>query len=169
MLNLKQIVDGEVRKRWSRVVRSAINPEAGGFTFNQFVAKYIESTGDAMSCKICGPGQFFLKYNLRKHLKRSHATTPSFFCELCPEGFNKPSDRTAHMEAVHKDDFKCVHCNIQFYMSTSYVEHMKETHRVTVTLTAAKQRSEIDVPMERLRFLAEKICEDTSLVSRLLS
>lgn len=98
-------------------------------------------------------------------MKRCHATTQPFFCELCPEGFQKPDDRTQHMATVHENDFKCIHCNEQFYISTDYVEHMKEVHRVTITMEAAKKRSEIDVPLERLRFVAEKLSEDTSIVS----
>lgn len=39
---------------------------------------------------------------------------------------------------------------------------MKDTHRVTITLQAGKKRSEIDVPLERLRFVAEKLREDSS-------
>lgn len=100
------------------------------------------------------------KFSLKKHLKRSHATSKPFYCELCPEGFQKPDDRMQHMAQEHEKDFKCVHCNLQFYLSSDYVEHMSSTHKVKITLEQAKKKSDVDVPMERLRFIPEKLNED---------
>lgn len=103
------------------------------------------------------------KFSLKKHMKRSHATSKPFNCELCSEGFLKTDDRTQHMAQEHKDDFKCVHCSLQFYLSSDFVDHMWVTHKVKMTLATNKAKSDVDVPMERLRFLPEKFNEDLAV------
>lgn len=153
--DLHQTTYGEFGRRGGRPLKSElpINPEAGGFTFKDFLSQFVETNGDCFVCRICDLQ--LSKLSIKKHLKRSHATSKPFYCELCPEGFHKPDDRTQHMAEEHKDDFKCVHCSIQFYLSNDFVEHMLKTHKVSVTLNELKKKSDVDVPIERLRFLPE--------------
>lgn len=40
-------------------------------------------------------------------------------------------------------------------MSTSYAEHMLIIHNETVSIEPLKKQSEIDVPIERLRFTSD--------------
>lgn len=136
-------------KRTSRVK----NPESGGLTFDEFQELYIGEFGDRYNCKVC---DFKLtKFNIKKHVKRCHCTCKPYFCELCPEGFKKIDDRTKHMAEKHPSDFKCGDCDIQFYTSTNYVEHVSMFHQKIVQLKPLKPKAEIDVPIERLRFVAE--------------
>lgn len=102
------------------------------------------------------------KFSVKKHLKRYHATSKAFFCELCSEGFQRPDLRTHHMEVVHHDSFRCFHCNLQFYMSSSYVEHMQDKHGLVIRVLTSKNKSEVDVPLDRLRFLPQKLDNDVS-------
>lgn len=102
------------------------------------------------------------KFSVKKHLKRHHATSKAFYCELCPEGFQRPDLRVYHMDAVHHDSFRCFHCNFQFYMSSSYVEHMQTQHGLLIRVLTSKNKSEVDVPLDRLRFLPQKLDNDVS-------
>jgi hypothetical protein len=103
------------------------------------------------------------KFSVKKHLKRCHATSKPFYCELCKEGFQRPDTRMQHMAAVHKDNFRCFQCNIQFYMSYSYVEHMQQSHSMSIRVISGKKKTEVDVPIERLRFVPETLDNDVSL------
>lgn len=69
----------------------------------------------------------------------------------------------AHMAQEHENDFKCIHCNVQFYLSSDYVDHMLSTHKVKISLTALKKKSDVDVPMERLRFVPEMLNDDPTV------
>jgi hypothetical protein len=104
-------------------------------------------------CKICK--LTMSKFAIKKHAKKCHATSKPFNCELCSEEFQKPEYRITHMSLIHKDDFKCSNCNIQFYMSHNYIEHMLNFHDTHIDITPQKEKSEIDVPIERLRFVSE--------------
>lgn len=136
------------------------NPDGGGVTFREFKNLHMETVGDDLKCKICDT--LSSNYTIKRHLRRCHATSQSYFCEVCNEGFHKIDNRMKHMEKAHPDHFKCVHCKVQFYYSQDYVEHMQVTHKVKVELPATKKKSDIDISMGRLRFLPEQLGVDVS-------
>lgn len=138
-----------------------LNPGGGGLTFKEFKDQYVEAVGDDLKCMICET--LFSRYTIKRHLRRCHATSHSFFCELCDDGFQKQDKRMKHMETNHPSDFKCIHCNVQFYYSLDYAEHMQNTHKVKLQLSAAKKKDEVDVAIERLRFVPEQLGTDVSL------
>lgn len=102
------------------------------------------------------------KFSVKKHLKRYHATSKAFYCELCPEGFQRPDARLHHMNMTHHDSFRCFNCNVQFYISSNYVEHMQQAHNMLIRVLTSKKKSEVDVPLDRLRFLPERLDNDVS-------
>lgn len=136
-----------------------MDPKKSGMTFNEFSQNFIKDSGVSIVCKVCNVS--LSKFTLKKHVRLFHATTKSFFCELCSEGFRKAEERTQHMAASHPGHFKCSSCKVQFYISSSFVEHMQIIHNESVSLQPLKKLNEIDVPIERLRFTKE-ITEDTS-------
>lgn len=103
------------------------------------------------------------KFSVKKHLKRYHATSKAFYCEICPEGFQRPDVRVHHMDTMHHDSFRCFQCNVQFYSSTSYVEHMQVQHNMLIRVLTCKNKSEVDVPLDRLRFLPQRMDNDVSM------
>jgi hypothetical protein len=122
-------------------------------TFEEFKDLYIEEFGERYNCKIC---DFKMtKFHIKKHMKRCHCTCKPYFCELCSEGFKKVEDRTKHLAEKHPNQFKCEECNIQFYMSLNYVDHIQFFHKQSIYLKTLKPRAEIDIPIERLRFVPE--------------
>lgn len=95
-------------------------------------------------------------------MKRFHATSKAFYCELCPEGFQRPDARVQHMDTMHHDSFRCFQCNLQFYLSSGYVEHMQQQHNMQIRVLTSKKKCEVDVPLDRLRFLPQKLDNDVS-------
>jgi hypothetical protein len=161
--------EGDTPKRGARMNKQTnqlqpINPEAGGLTYDEFNNQYIRSIGDNFKCIICRVSMS--KFSVKKHLKRYHATSKAFYCEICPEGFHRQDLRVSHMETLHHDSFRCFQCNVQFYMSSTYVEHMQTLHNLMIRVTSSKSKSEIDVPLNRLRFLPQKM-NDVSIVNEL--
>lgn len=155
--------DGEERRKGGRpsmALQDPINPEAGGLTFQEFQAQYFETDGDDLTCTICKTSM--TKFSVKKHLKRYHATSKPYYCELCSEGFQRPDTRLQHMATEHTDNFKCFQCNIQFYISSNYAAHMQSTHNMIIRVLSGKNKSEVDVPIERLRFVPEKLDNDVS-------
>ena len=106
-------------------------------------------------CVVCN--ESLTKFALKKHSKRFHATTKPFYCELCDEGFYRLDERLTHMRDSHHGSFTCFPCNVQFYWSENYVEHMQNTHNASISVSTDKQLTEIDVPIQRLRFVAQRI------------
>lgn len=95
-------------------------------------------------------------------MKRSHATSKPFYCELCNEGFQRADTRMQHMASAHTDNFRCFKCKIQFYMSASYAEHMQQNHNLSIRVITKKLKTDIDVPIERLRFVPDQLDNDVS-------
>jgi hypothetical protein len=56
------------------------------------------------------------------------------------------------MASSHPDDYKCDECNMQFYYSGLYREHMFETHRKRIHVIEQKTRDEVDVPLDKMTF-----------------
>lgn len=150
--------------RPSTVDTNAINPDGGGLTYKEFTKQYMTAKNglltDTMTCNVCNMDMS--KFSVKRHLKLRHATSKPYNCELCTEGFQRADVRVQHMETQHKDNFRCFHCNIQFYMSSCYVEHMNETHKMTIRVLSGKKASDVDVPIERLRFLPKILYNDVS-------
>lgn len=143
-------------------------PEAEGLTFKEFQDLYVEFNGERYNCKVC---DFKMtKFNIKKHVKRCHSTCKPYYCELCPEGFKKTDERTKHMADEHPDDFKCLECKVQFYTSYNYADHMMfYHHKQEVRVVNLKSRTDIDVPMERLRFSAEIFEREVNMTQPLSS
>jgi len=137
-----------------------INPDGRGMTFKKFTANYIEKMGDWMKCKVCNIKM--TKFSVKKHLKRSHATSMPFYCEFCPEGFQRPDYRTEHMKSLHPDQLNCSTCDMQFHHTSNYCDHMLLSHNVSTNLEAHKDKREVDVPLEKLRFVPERVDNDVS-------
>lgn len=67
-----------------------------------------------------------------------------------------------HMATVHSDNLRCFQCDIQFYISTNYADHMHQVHNMSIRVLAAKSKCDVDVPIERLRFIPKKLDNDVS-------
>lgn len=102
-------------------------------------------------CKACN--QTFSKLSIKKHIKKDHATSKPYNCQLCDKGFYRVDDRVNHMKKFHTDSFKCLICDIQFYSSIIYINHMSTEHNMNVNIASNKTAEEIDIPFDRLRFL----------------
>lgn len=129
-----------------------INPEAGGLPYRDFCTKYIREEGDSMRCIPCKEN--FSKLSIKKHLKKYHATSRPYNCELCEENFFRMNERMSHMKLKHKNSLRCLTCDTQFYMSLDYLQHMKTQHGQNVKALTNKGKTDVDVPIERLRFVA---------------
>jgi uncharacterized short protein YbdD (DUF466 family) len=119
-------------------------------------------------CRVCN--ETLSKFALKKHSKRYHATSKPYNCELCSFGCHRLDERLSHMNENHPDSLKCTVCNIQFYSSDNYVDHMRSSHNKQVAMRAAKSRTEIDVPLQRLRFVPRRVEESstrTEIVSQI--
>lgn len=147
---MRNFPTNKARKQITDHKEDPIDPQSDGLTFDEFNRKYIKDSGTSLTCTVCKTT--LNKFSLKKHIKRFHATTKSFFCELCSEGFLNVEERLQHMATAHSAHFKCFPCKIQYYMSSSYVEHMQIMHNESVAVQSLKKSSEIDVPIERLRF-----------------
>lgn len=128
-----------------------ICPEAGGSTYKDFCNEYIRDEGDCILCIPCNVR--FSKLSIKKHLKKCHATSRPYNCELCEENFFRMNERMAHMRSKHKNSLRCSTCDTQFYMSLDYVQHMKSQHDQNVKPFTNKGKTDVDVPIERLRFV----------------
>lgn len=62
------------------------------------------------------------------------------------------------------DNLRCFHCDLQFYLSSNYADHMQNTHKMVIRVVASKPKCEVDVPIERLRFVAEKLDSEGSQI-----
>lgn len=131
-----------------------IDPDAGGLTFIEYCNRYVRDESGGMRCVVCK--LFMTKAGLKKHLKRFHATSRSFYCEVCNESFNRMDERSTHMEASHPNSLKCFICKVQFYYSADYGAHMNDTHNQEIKIFSQKEKSDLNVPLERLRFLPKK-------------
>lgn len=140
-------------RKLSVLISDPIRPEAGGLVFLDFLRSYIKESGTDLTCTVCDTRM--TKFSVKKHLKSFHATSKPFNCELCSGSFQKQDERMKHMAKIHPNDLKCFQCNEQFYISEKYVEHMQVNHRETISVKSSKKRSDIDVPIERLRFVPE--------------
>jgi hypothetical protein len=132
---------------------SPINPKAGGLTYRDFCNEYIREEGNLMRCLPCN--KTFSKLSIKKHLKKLHATSRPYNCELCENNFFRMDERLAHMKVMHKNSLNCSLCDTQFYMSILYIEHMKSRHGKNVKALSDKGKTDVDVPIERLRFIAD--------------
>lgn len=146
---------GKKRGRRLSICAEPVDPKAEGITFTQFRAKYIQEKNMSMRCQPCN--EPVTKFSIKKHLRRFHATTPSYYCELCDEGFQRLDERLIHVESVHPNAFKCNVCGEKFLASTNYIEHMTNEHNMQANYSPLKDKSEIDVPIERLRFVPQKL------------
>lgn len=146
-----------IKKRRASIdfTNSPINPKGGGLTFMEFKSAYIEEFSDVFKCKICNLN--FSKMSLKKHLKKFHATSHPYNCELCNESFTRFDARTFHMKYMHPDKYNCSTCNRQFYISSEFMDHMKTIHNIFINISTTKTKYDVDVPLERLRFLPRKI------------
>lgn len=133
---------------------SPINPLAGGLTFRDFCTEHIREEGNFMRCLPCN--EKLSKLSLKKHLKKYHATSQPYYCELCDKSFSRIDERMSHMKEAHPNSNVCLACDKQFYMSFFYMEHMRDVHNQIVKPTIIKGKTDIDVPIERLRFIAKK-------------
>lgn len=142
------------KRRHSVCDERPINPSAGGMTFIEFRNTFIREENESFVCVPCN--EQLSKLNLKKHLKKYHATSRPYNCEICSSSFHRINERIAHMHMAHPDALKCTICNKQFHLSTIYMDHMKAIHNKNVNVRSNKIKSDVDVPIERLRFIARR-------------
>lgn len=152
------------RKRRLSIDRdeSPINPAAGGLTYFEFRNLYVRDDTDFMTCIPCN--EKLSKLSLKKHMKKFHATSRPFNCELCDESFQRLEERMKHMQSFHPNSFNCKICVLQFYYSSDYKDHMKMEHNQNISINTTKVKSDIDVPIERLRFLPRASSEIPKII-----
>jgi hypothetical protein len=128
-------------------------------TYEEFQKKYMEELTEMLfRCRVCD--ETLSKFGLKKHAKRYHATSKPYNCELCSKGFHRLDERLSHMNESHPFALKCTECNVQFYMTENFVEHMQINHSTSVNKTSVKSKTDIDVPLQRLRFVPRRIEDD---------
>ena len=110
---------------------------------NEFVELYLVRNDKIVSCKVCCSSFSCLKIGV--HLKRWHATTKPFVCQICDADFYRNDARTKHMCKLHPNELKCNFCNIQFNKALLYVDHMRVTHRITVELPVNTKTAPVDL------------------------
>lgn len=133
-------------------------------TGSEFSRKYISVKRNLLVCTICNTNM--TKFSVKKHLKRFHATTKAYYCEICCEGFHRPDVRMNHMRMVHPSSLNCFDCKTQFYCSKDYSDHMTVVHNTSVKYNHAKKKELVDVPIDRLRFVPEIIRDNVSVFNR---
>lgn len=143
------------KRRHSVCDERPINPSAGGMTFVEFRNTFIREENESFVCVPCN--EQVSKLSLKKHLKKYHATSRPYNCEICSESFKRMDERMTHMCSAHSDSLKCSICDKQFYLSSIYMDHMKAIHNKNVNIRSNKIKSDVDVPIERLRFIAKRL------------
>ncbi|KAG5682230.1 hypothetical protein PVAND_011595 [Polypedilum vanderplanki] len=148
-------------RRLSICMDGPVNPNAGGITYEDFQKRYMQELNESLyRCTVCD--DTLSKFALKKHAKRFHATSKPYNCELCSQGFHRLDERLTHMHDSHNQALKCKECNIQFYMSFDYAEHMRNMHHISINISSNKSKTDIDVPLQRLRFVPKRI-DDSSM------
>lgn len=122
------------------------------FSYNDFKARFInDHDANNMKCLPCD--KVVIKTSICAHLRLHHSITLSYNCELCSEGFQRSDYRQRHMKFAHPEDYKCPHCDIQFYRSVLFKGHMLEVHKIIIVVPALKTKDEIDAPLEKMKFV----------------
>jgi Zinc finger, C2H2 type len=125
------------------------------YTYTEFKLRFTKEH-DALNF-FCSPcQQVFPKTSSAAHMRLWHASTACFFCEICSEGFKRMDYRARHLKSSHPLDYFCRKCDIQFHRSVLYIKHMLEAHQKKVSVPVLKRQDEIDIPLEKLKFV-EKV------------
>lgn len=128
------------------------NTKPTEYTYLHFKSRFLGSFDSSnVKCLVCK--KKILKTSVSAHMRLHHAITLSYNCELCPEGYQRSDYRQRHMKFAHEDDFKCGYCDLQFYRSVLYKQHMTEFHKMTFDVPELKKKEEIDVPLETMKFV----------------
>ena len=106
----------------------------------EFVEKYISTcNNNTLYCKACTSR---LSINsLLQHLKRWHATINFYICPFCDESFDSYDVRAKHIHLEHPNELKCSLCNLQYFKTTLYVEHMQTEHGIKVESTKKDKKT----------------------------
>lgn len=122
------------------------------FTLERFKKNFIITTKSGhLQCSICSLRIF--QKTLMPHILEQHVLTKFTFCELCDEPFQSDAQRKAHMEESHPGKQKCVLCEVQFTKETSYLNHMKTMH--SLSLAVSERMKIADIPLDELLFTDE--------------
>lgn len=122
------------------------------YIYNDFKNKFVQEV-DSQNLKCIPCNRVIVKTSACAHLRLWHAITMCYNCELCPIGFQRTDYRQRHMKFSHPNDYLCNICNVQFYRSVTYRNHMLGNHKVTVNVQQKKTKDEIDVPLEKMKFI----------------
>lgn len=118
----------------------------------QFKNRFMQSI-DSSTTKCLPCNRIIIKTSVCAHLRLWHASSMMFNCELCPIGFRRADYRQRHMSIHHPKDFKCLKCNLQFHYSSIYREHLWEAHKIRIDTFELKDRDDVDVPLEKMKFI----------------
>ncbi|CAL8121432.1 unnamed protein product [Orchesella dallaii] len=79
-------------------------------------------------CDEC-PLSFYLKYNLKWHVKFVHGKERRFPCNICGNNFQTQSDRNRHINThLREISYKCKICGKVLYYFDNLKRHMKTQH-----------------------------------------
>lgn len=99
------------------------------YSRDEFIDKFmVRKSYDYQRCLPCK--RDIHRRSLGLHLRGKHASSHSFICEICNEGFFRIDYRQRHMTHVHFNQLRCNECEVQFDRAYKYDAHMAQ-HSVT--------------------------------------
>ena len=77
-------------------------------------------------CGIC-KNSFEEEESLKLHLLSRHKK-PNYNCDTCKKNFTSETFLRLHIEKIHKNDFECTYCSMEFPDGTSLSNHIYTKH-----------------------------------------
>ncbi|XP_041102924.1 zinc finger protein 438-like [Polyodon spathula] len=97
------------------------------------------------TCNRC----FQFKHHLQSHMN-SHTNSRPYVCPLCRKTYAHSGSLSTHMklhhsEGRHKKNMRCEFCNKVFGYIGVYFRHLKEVHKVILSLEPSVQQNQLEV------------------------
>ncbi|KAK1174029.1 zinc finger protein 438-like [Acipenser oxyrinchus oxyrinchus] len=97
------------------------------------------------TCNRC----FQFKHHLQSHMN-SHTNSRPYVCPLCRKMYAHSGSLSTHMklhhsEGRHKKNMRCEFCNKVFGYIGVYFRHLKEVHKVILSLEPSVQQNQVEV------------------------
>ncbi|XP_041099884.1 zinc finger protein 438-like [Polyodon spathula] len=97
------------------------------------------------TCNRC----FQFKHHLQSHMN-SHTNSRPYVCPLCRKTYAHSGSLSTHMklhhsEGRHKKNMRCEFCNKVFGYIGVYFRHLKEVHKVILSLEPSVQQNQVEV------------------------
>ena len=86
-----------------------------------------EDMNTNFTCGIC-KDSFAMEENLKLHLLSKHKK-PNYNCETCKKNFTSKPFLRIHIEKIHKNNFDCPYCSMEFPDGTSLYNHIYTKHK----------------------------------------